>query len=195
IPNELREIPHWVVWQYRKTSDDKATKVPLNADRRSEASSTDPSTWTDFSHALESYQRSQTRPPTVSGIGIVLTEDLGIVGIDLDNVRDAESGALIPWAADLIAELRTYTEVSPSGTGLRIFARGTLDELKGRSRKQDDGTKAELYTSGRYLTLTGDHLDGTPSKLRFAQAEIDAFHAERIAAPERSRPNPPSRPG
>lgn len=213
IPAELRELPHWVVWQYqRRDGDPKPTKVPFNPKAGTKAAVDDPGTWVTFAEALDVYQREwpeteasaahqagESRPdgqsrrstaetsngrrhaplPRYSGAGIVLTKDMGLVGVDLDHVRDPETGQLEEWAAAIVAELRTYTEVSPSGTGLRLFVRGTLDHLKGRRRGP-----VELYSDGRYLTVTGHQLDGTPSEIRQAQAELDALHAEHVARPE-----------
>src|SRR5262249_24216161 len=65
--------------------------------------------------------------------GVVLTEDTGIVGIDLDCCRDPKTGTVDSWAQAIIDEVRSYTEVSPSGTGIRIFAKG---RIPGEGRKK-----------------------------------------------------------
>ena len=63
--------------------------------------------------------------------------------------------------------INSYTEVSPSGTGLRIFAQGGLS---GKGRKRGD---IELYSQGRFLTVTGDHLPGTPTTIAERQAAVE----------------------
>ena len=77
-----------------------------------------------------------------------------MVGIDLDHVIDRESGAVEPWAREVAEKFRgAYIEISPSGTGLRIFCRGKPIRCgKGTIEK-----RIEVYdhSSPRYLTVTG----------------------------------------
>lgn len=53
-------------------------------------------------------------------VGFVFTRDDPFVGIDLDHCRDPETGKIKPWALEIVAKLNSYSEVSPSGTGLHI---------------------------------------------------------------------------
>jgi len=81
IPTEMKHINTWVVWRYELSKDQKKwTKVPYQLDGQTHASSTDPATWGTFRDALKRYNDGG-----VDGIGIVLSKDLGIVGIDLDH--------------------------------------------------------------------------------------------------------------
>lgn len=160
IPEDLRRHDHWVVWQYhlKPGKPGEFTKVPFNAVTLRKASTTDPATWASFAVALACYQAhcDYTRPqPWLSGIGFVLTSDLGIVGLDFDHVRDPDTGEVKDWVRQAVEELDTYTEWSPSGNGLRAFALGTLSHLTGRKRGD-----MEMYVSGRYLTLTGNVVRG-----------------------------------
>jgi len=190
-PADLRSLPHWVVWAYRKREDGKLTKVPFQAlNPQSKASSTDPATWASADEALACYEAhsdyAKLNPqPWLSGVGVVMTPDMGMVGVDLDDVRNPATGEIQAWALEVVKDLNTYTEVSPSGCGLRLFARGTLEHLSGRKRDQ-----VEMYTDGRYLTITGAHLAGTPATIIEAQAAIDRLHAAYVAKPERERPTP-----
>ena len=148
IPDALELIPHWVVWRYeerpdRTTGELKKTKVPYQIDGR-RASSTNPATWTTFERAYGAYRRQE-----FSGVGFVLTKDIGIVGVDLDHCRDLENGTIEPWAQAIVDRLSSYTEVTPSRTGLRIFVHG---QLPPRGRKKGN---VEMYDSGRFLTVTG----------------------------------------
>jgi putative DNA primase/helicase len=59
------------------------------------------------------------------GIGLVLTEDDPYAAGDLDHCRDPQSGEIQPWAQAIVNRLQSYTEISPSGTGLRILLRPT----------------------------------------------------------------------
>ena len=102
---------------------------------------------------LETLSGSLTGP--VAGIGFVLSTKVPLlegsaplVGIDLDHCID-EHGTIADWAQEIISTVNSYTELSPSGTGVRIFVKGTLPE---------DGRKVgnvEMYQNKRYLTVTG----------------------------------------
>jgi primase-polymerase (primpol)-like protein len=79
----------------------------------------------------------------------VVTEEDHIVGIDLDHCRDPKTGKIEPWAQDIIETVDSYTELSPSGTGIRIFV--TANFRSSINRKGG----VEIYSTGRYLTVTG----------------------------------------
>ena len=83
------------------------------------------------------------------GIGLVLVADDDLMVFDLDHCRDAETGVIEEWATGIIDTLNSYTEVSPSGTGIHIFVRGSLP---GKRRRKG---RVEVYESGRYMTVTG----------------------------------------
>lgn len=166
IPPDLKALSQWVVWAFEwKGADEKWDKPPRNAHGRGYAKSTDPATWATFEDALARFQQGG-----LDGIGLVLTEAHGIVGLDLDHCRNPDTGGIDPWALDIVHVLPTYWEVSPSGTGLRGIAHGTLPP---QGRKKGD---VEMYIGGRYLTITGCHLEGTPLTIEPCQDAIDALH-------------------
>jgi hypothetical protein len=177
IPDALKAIPQWVVWRYdwdpdakRKDGSGKKgewTKPPYNARTGQKASSTDRRTWCSFQAAMAAYREGGW-----DGFGIVLTESLGIVGIDLDHCRDPGTGSVEPWAQAIIDAVPSYAEVSPSATGIRILAYGA--KPAGRCRKGN----VEMYATGRYLTVTGHHLEGCPNRLARRPKSIVKLHAE-----------------
>ena len=61
-----------------------------------------------------------------AGVGFVFAEGDGLCGVDLDACRDPQDGRLEPWAEDLVRQLDTFAEVSPSGRGVHLFARARL---------------------------------------------------------------------
>lgn len=184
IPRELRDNPAWVVWRYEpsQSNPDKLTKVPYSANDGNLASSTDPSTWTTFRKAMLYHVDNDW----TDGIGMVVCDQDEFVGIDLDHCRDPETGEIEPWARRVVETIDSYTEVTPSSTGLRIFARGTLPP---KGRKRGD---FEIYESGRYLTVTGRHLDGTPMTVETRELEIRRVH--RDVWPDQGKPQPADRP-
>ncbi len=146
IPAELRAIPRWVMWSniQRTKPDGKKVwaKMPQTVDG-APASSTNASTWATFDDVCDTLIMGG-----FDGIGVVLGE--GLHGIDLDDCRDPATGALSELAKEVLVQVDGYAEVSPSGTGLKIFARTNLD---GSRTKKEVGV--ELYCDGRYFTVTG----------------------------------------
>ncbi len=143
IPDELKTRQQWIVWR-AVTVDGKQKKPPYTPHRtHKRADSTNPSTWSTFEQALGIYENDK-----FDGIGYVLTTEDGYTGVDLDHC--IEDGNLLEWAADIVEDLFTYTELSPSGTGLHLFVRG---ELPSGGRKSGG---VEMYDDARYLTVTGN---------------------------------------
>jgi putative DNA primase/helicase len=148
LPEELLARPQWVCWCYETTKQGKLTKVPYNARTGQKASTTNPATWSTYEQAFDA--RSQDH---YDGVGFVFNNDY--TGIDLDHCIDEETGKPNAWAQSIIDHINSYTELSPSGTGVHIIARGTIPS----------GVKRpgiEMYSCGRFFTMTGDRLEGYP---------------------------------
>ncbi|WP_051949127.1 DUF3987 domain-containing protein [Methylosinus sp. PW1] len=170
--DELRAIPHWVSWKYfLRPGTTKPTKPPVDPNTGGAGSHSDPKTWAAYEKACW-----RTRFSRLAGVGFVLTDGDGLTGIDLDACRNAETGELEPWAAEIIELAETYAEVSPSGTGVRLLARGKVT-----SATKCDAAHVEIYGSLRYLTITGNHIDETPEDIRPAPQTIEQLLA-RVAA-------------
>src|SRR5439155_14732757 len=136
-----------------------------------------PATWGSFDAALAAVVAGKA-----DGAGIVLGD--GVVGVDVDDCRDPETGALTAEALAIVQALDSYTEVSPSRTGLHVLVRGSLPA--GRRRKGD----VEMYAEARYFTITGRHLDGTPTSINERTAAVAVLHA-RIFETDGYRPRQP----
>ena len=151
IPTELRQLPRWVTWRAESEGGKtKPRKTPYRADLpQTRASSTDPETWCSFEQAEAAYLDGDR-----TGVGLVLDGTGDLAGVDIDGCRDAETGTVDPAALALLERMgAAYVEVSPSGTGLRAF--GYAPPLDTGCAGILDGLKLELYSKGRYLTLTG----------------------------------------
>lgn len=166
IPDELKAISRFVCWQLAMRGE-RPTKVPKQpGSPHRNASSTDPTTWGTFDEAVAAFEANGF----LDGIGFVLTDDDDIFATDHDHCIDTATGQISKQAADDIALLDTYTETSPSGEGLRSLGHG---KLPSHGRKKGD---RECYETGRFVTLTGNHLEGTPTTIEHRQAELDAWH-------------------
>jgi putative DNA primase/helicase len=191
VPAELRELPQWVLWRM-VTRDRKPTKQPVTTNGKA-ASTTDPATWCSFEEALAAAGRRG-----VAGIGFVFAEGGPFCGVDLDDCRDPDTGDLLPWAAELVIRFGSYAEVSPSGCGVKVFARATKHVSHCRTKKlpwpNANDSEVEVYDRGRFFCVTGHRLDTAPADVRDGQAALDALCAELWPPRPKRTATPPATP-
>jgi P4 family phage/plasmid primase-like protien len=152
IPVELKKVNRWVMWKYVEVGEGETkrlSKLPMQTSGNS-ASSTNPTHWTDFFSAEQAYASGN-----FSGVGFVFSQDDNLVGIDIDDCRDPETGTLTDFAQNIIDNVEGYVEVSPSETGVKIFTRADLQHAH-----VDHTIGLECYNTARYFTVTGAHLQG-----------------------------------
>lgn len=185
IPADLKAIPNWVCWRYQVTPKG-ATKVPFAAATGKRASTTDASTWATFDAALAACGQGG-----YAGVGFVLAGGGGLTGVDLDGcIR--EDGTVAPEARAIIDQLATYTELSPSGGGVKLILRGTKPEwAKCKTANVEGFERAEVYNHERFFTITGRPLEGTPAIIAERQSALEAFCASLWP----QKPEPPDGPG
>jgi putative DNA primase/helicase len=176
LPDELKPYNHWVVWRF-ETRSGKQTKIPVDPKNGYNAASNQPESWATYEEAVDFYEACAD----CAGIGFMFSPDDPFVGIDLDNCRSPETNAMEPWAQEIIDQLNSYTDISPSGTGLHILIKGELP-AGGRRKGQ-----MEMYSTGRYFTITGNHLAGAPSTIEDRNQELQTLHA-RIFKKEAAEP-------
>jgi hypothetical protein len=198
-PAELRKRAQWVGWRTQKrTAKDgtiKLTKVPYQVNghdgqARAKAKTDDPATWATYNRALAYLQHG-----FVEGIGYVFTADDQYTGVDLDAC--IHDGAVEPAAAAIVARLDSYTERSPSGTGLHVIVRANLNGSGRKSTRNTPWGTGEPYefatfTAGKYFTVTGDRLPDAPDEIHDRQRELDAIRAEIFGAVAADPALPPS---
>ncbi len=173
IPEELITFPQWVAWKDKKRPNGKIGKIPINPITGSFAKTSDPTTWGSFENAVEYFENNRLK-----GVGFVFSEDDSFVGIDLDNCISADTGEIEPHALEIINRFDSYTEISPSGKGVHIIAKGNLPF---GWRKNGN---VEIYDNGRYFTITGNLLDGSSKIIAARSEEIKGFHKSNSAQPE-----------
>jgi len=156
-PDSLTELDQWVLWRYENRNG-QPTKVPYQSNGRP-ASSTDAATWAGFEAITSTCHRSKR----YAGLGFVFSPEDPFCGIDLDDSLD-RNGNVKPWAQGVVERFAdSYMEVSPSGRGLKIWARGSLPaNLPGV--KAGDG-QIELYDHARYFAVTGRVFRGAPLEI------------------------------
>jgi hypothetical protein len=176
IPECLRRLDRWLVWSWewrpKKNSGQGGwDKPPLGLYSGRHIDKTDPANWHSFEVALAAHRRGD-----FDGLGIALG-DIGddgptLSGTDLDDVRDPTTGTMASWASWVTARLGTYAEVSPSGTGVKLFAWGKLP----KGRRADHETGIEMYDGGSYFCVTGRHLEGSPTEVMERTEALTEVH-------------------
>lgn len=154
VPAAMRDEERWVGWAPEKRGE-KMTKVPrcVRSPGRN-ASSTDPNTWATFDAAEAAHTAGK-----IHGVGFVLGD--GWAGVDLDNCIDADTGEIKAWAVEILAPFRciAYSEVSPSRKGIKLFGRIDAKAIGNGCKVIVADGAVELYTRGRFFTVTGWALD------------------------------------
>jgi putative DNA primase/helicase len=160
INEELRRSNRWVLWLLCDVFDNgklrKDAKVPFNARTGQPASHSDPATWSEYEVALDAHNKKLALHPPDNIVKSHDTRGIGLVigppffGIDIDDCRNPETGEIEAWAVEFLRELNSYTEVSPSGTGVHVWLHGEAPYKEGHRK---DGI--EIYSCNRYLTVTG----------------------------------------
>ena len=176
IPHQMKVLEQWVCfkleWDEKNKKWDKIPKNPLTGGG---AMSNKPSTWADFSTALQCFSSGN-----FSGLGFMFAKESGIYGIDIDGCFI--DGVMSHEAQEIIGTMQSYTERSPSGKGIHIIAKGVLPP--GGRRKG----KFEMYDCGRFFTVTGWHVQSTSIEINERTTEVAIVHAKYIAKSESASP-------
>lgn len=177
-PYNLRSREQFVVWKYELVQDadgnptDRITKVPYSPKNGNKTSSTTRWGWADFDTACKAVDKYNAH-----GVGIMFAN--GLVGIDIDHC--IVNGELSDNAKDIVKSVNSYTEYSPSGTGLHILCFG---------KKPGDACRKneiEMYSKNRFFTLTGEPYKGIFKKIPKAevtQSGITEVYNKYLKRPE-----------
>lgn len=154
VPDDLRCLNRWCLWRYvqkeRKDGTKVWTKLPITRAGKP-ASSTDASTWCSFDEIRDAYLFGTTRN---DGVGVTFDGSDQLVGVDLDDCIDV-LGNFSPLAQQVLDRVPGYADVSPSGTGIKLWTRAVVDSHKTAKGAPD---AVEIYPHGRYFTVTGQQV-------------------------------------
>jgi primase-polymerase (primpol)-like protein len=178
VPDDLAELDRWAVW--RMENDDK---VPYRVDRR-RASSTNAADWCEFERA-----RAALASGKFSGLAFAFFKEDGLVGIDLDDSLDADSTVKPEFRGMVERFADTYMEISPSGLGLKIWARGALPANMPKVAVQGGGI--EMYDHARYFTFTSGRFRGAPLEVTEHAADILHLYARLTQSKRKTWPLQP----
>jgi hypothetical protein len=181
--DKLKQRRQWVSWKYEERTKENGetyqTKAPVSPNGNYNSSVNRPRGWGTYDAAVQNTLRHGH-----AGVGYVLIKDDDISGFDLDDVRDPVTGAFLDWVQEAIDLGETYAEISPSGRGVRMFWEGKIGKAIA-----NEASQVEIYSIGRYLTVTGHHVAGAPDRigpapktLELLKARVEKFAAEEKAA-------------
>lgn len=136
IPDEMKQLDQWCCFDIE---DDR--KIPYTPGTDKKARSNKKSTLRSFEEALE-----DVLDGTREHIGFCICEDDPYVFFDLDEPQDDEQKANLKEILDVFP---SFTELSVSGTGMHIIAKGKLD---GRGLHNE---YFGLFDKCRFILMTG----------------------------------------
>jgi hypothetical protein len=177
--DRLVSLPNWVCWKWKWEQpkggkDGKWDKPPYMSESPGMMAETNrKSTWSSHDLACTALESGY-----VNGIGFVL-RGTDICAFDIDDCRNPKTGEIDPIARSLVDRANSYTEITVSGTGLRIIGIGS-DRYMNRKQKIDGSeVSIESYRNcERYITVSGIVLDGTSPQLANIDALIDEIVLE-----------------
>ena len=172
FPKELSGLRQWICWRLEPDpKSDKPRKVPYDPKTGRRASSTNAESWATLAEAQAACEKY-----LFTGVGFVFTAESGIVGVDIDHCLN-EDGSFNETASAILERYPSYTEISPSGSGLHIFFRGVMP---GKGNK-NSASGVEMYAAARYFTMTGKRLEGTPDAIMDGSEALAWIHETFIA--------------
>jgi putative DNA primase/helicase len=182
IPIELRNLRRWINWRYGQR-DGKHTKIPVAPwlGHKHPVSVTKESNLVLFKEAVEHASRSGF------GIGYVFFVDDGIIGIDFDHKVNDDNGAIDEETLRDIKSLDSYTEFSPSGTGIHVIMKGSI-----QASFKNPEERIEVYDRDRYFTVTGAHIQNTPVTINENDVTLARFE-KKYRKKRRKTPPLPNR--
>ena len=175
IPQELKDCKQWLWFKIYHNKDKKgnakAVKIPISPITCEANEWNKKENWTDFETALDGLEKSGC-----DGLSFVLTEDDPFVCIDLDNIKDSFEDV-----RDIISDFgETYNEISVSGNGVHIFAKGRIHK-----NINNQADLFEMYKSNKCIAMTGDVI-GTCTEVKNEQYKLNLYY-EKYAIKETIR--------
>jgi putative DNA primase/helicase len=171
VPKELQDGQRFVCWR-EEIRNGKPTKVPVNPYTDNEAEADNPATWSTLAEAVAFLQMHWNK---LQGVGRMFEPADGIIGVDFDDCLD-DNGNIMRGhvAAEWLPRLNSYSEISPSGRGVKVWLQARLD-LDGKTGRRDAIQGVEIYQERRYFTLTGRRLPQFSANIEERQSVVEVF--------------------
>lgn len=152
IPHEMREYRNWLV---------RKGKTPYSPITHKQGNS--PTVCGSFKQAMQALETG-----LYDGLGFHF-DNTPFTGIDLDH--HVENEALDELAIQIFIECSSYTEYSPSCTGLHVIVKGDTPQSV-----KNSPLGFEMYSQGRYFTMTGNIVPNSPTTIIENQLAIQTLY-------------------
>lgn len=169
VPLELQQLNQWIVHDSKK--------IPYSAldNADSMANSTDNSTWASFERAIEVL----TFNTKITGIGFVFSSTDEYCGIDIDHCIESDGKCYLE-SKNIIKEFSSYTEYSPSETGIHIIVKANKKPEMSRCKCKSPSNPVihyEMYDTDRYFTFTGNIINDKYTTIKHSQEKAEEFYS------------------
>lgn len=201
VPEHLRQLPQWLCWRFiHKGGQGKPSKVPFyanghprgwpNGKPRAGADgvshATDEQPQVEQGHALDraqllTYDQVLPHLPRFDGLGFAFLPGDGLIGIDVDGAIDLETGEMSDLCSEIITRAGSYTELSPSKTGVHVIVHGETVTFK------DNTVGVEVFCGRQFFTVTGQSV-GAPVPVKPIAGEVLSWLREIVKGPAANEP-------
>jgi len=171
LPDLLKQQPRWCRWTLAKNRAGDLTKRP-------DCSTMDSDARLPFSDVADTPLSKKGGVGFITGGRVPVEHWTGeegyLVALDYDNCRDPQTDKISPWAEAAVLQFESsYTEVSPSGFGLRQFllVRELPERIKSKlpvghaavpgCKKTVECQLFGVNPGGGFVTMTGNHVETT----------------------------------
>jgi len=201
--------PIWICWKEIPPSEAeiekaktlmreaKPVKMPINPNDGSQAKTNDETTWGTFWEAMAYYL---DHPDSLAGLGLNYygkgIHNTNLLPLDLDSIKD-EAGNIKPAAQKIILGMNSYTEITPSGKGCRVYLKGNWLKggrkagnliLKNNLEEELDRQSIEFFGEGNhYVTVSGVPLEGFDLPLEIRENQSDSKNLFNLIFPPKPR--------
>lgn len=187
VPAAMRERKHWLLWRFElKGAETKPRKMPYWASGRrrrgTQGDQTDRDELATFDVALAEFGRG-----TWDGLGFAFLPGDDLFGIDVDGAVDPDTGEFSSRWMHLVEACASYTEWSPSRTGVHVIMRGDLG-----GTTKDNGIGLELFQHAQFFTVTGERWDSLPPDVQEADDALVRRLRATVEAARQARRKPTS---
>lgn len=158
LPQDLKLNALWCCWKLTSKG-----KEPFDLNNGKHAKSNDPSTFVTYPvllNHLHQYLKFDENGKQIGGVGLGIFR--GFSAIDIDHCVD-ENGNISEMALDIITFCDSYTEYSPSKTGIRIIFKTNTKIDKSVYYINNHNNGLEIYISdntNKFVSITGNKISG-----------------------------------
>lgn len=167
IPSSLLSMQRWVLWKMEwDEKKQKWLKIPYSPETHHKYQRTNLSECHNLAGAKKCFE-IHGKKMGFSGVGLSAMLGDGLTYLDFDRCLDDNGAINSPRLEKFVRDLGSYTEISPSGRGLRVIVKtpSSLGRINKPHLVTERGTPSdcsyfeakgvEIWNDGKYATITG----------------------------------------